>query len=153
MDFHQELIAEFDREVSLTRKLLVAIPATADFAFKPQPKSMSLGRLAGHLIESTGEWATGTLTQDKVEFPPDHKFEGYIPANTEAALAAFDPARWESNWQFGAMGQVWINDTKYRVFRTWVLNHIAHHRGQLSVYLRLLGATVPGVYGPSGDEM
>jgi uncharacterized damage-inducible protein DinB len=51
------------------------------------------------------------------------------------------------------MGQVWINDTKYRVFRTWVLNHIAHHRGQLSVYLRLLGATVPGVYGPSGDEM
>ena len=167
MDFHQELIAEFDREIALTRKVLLAIPASTDFAFKPHEKSMTLGRLAGHLVETAGEWATGTLTKDKVEFPPDHKFDAYVPASksellsdfekgateSKAALAAFAPEDWEKNWQFVAMGQVWINDTKFHVFRNWVLNHMIHHRAQLGVYLRLLGAVVPGVYGPSADEM
>ncbi len=68
MDAQKELIAEFDREAANTRKMLDAIPADADFNFKPHPKSMSLGRLAGHLTDFSGEWARSTLTKDKIEF-------------------------------------------------------------------------------------
>jgi uncharacterized damage-inducible protein DinB len=166
MDFQKELIAEFNREVAITRKMLAAIPADADFTWKPHPKSMSLGRLAGHLAETTGEWATTTFTTDKLEFPADHKFEAYIPASTAALLERFDkevseakkafaefaPAKWDENWKFIAGDQAWIDDTKYRVFRDWVLNHLIHHRAQLGVYLRLLNKPVPGTYGPSADE-
>ena len=167
MDFQQELIAEYDREIAKTRKMLEAIPADVDFTYKPHPKSMSLGRLAGHLAETAGEWATTTFTTDKLEFPPDHKFGAYIPASTEAllerfdketaeakkAFAAFAPEKWDENWKFIAGGQAWIDESKYRVFRDWVMDHLIHHRAQLGVYLRLLDAKIPGSYGPSADEM
>src|SRR5271166_1623830 len=90
MDIQKELIAEYDRESAKTRKMLEAIPADADFTYKPHPKSMALGRLAGHLSETTGEWAISTLTIDKLEFAPEHKFEAYIPASKAALLERFD---------------------------------------------------------------
>jgi uncharacterized damage-inducible protein DinB len=166
MDFQKELIAEFDREVARTRKLLAAIPEDVDFTFKPHAKSMSLGRLAGHISETAGEWTVSTLAKSKLEFPADHKWEPYIPASTKAllerfdkevaaakaAMASFDPAKWEENWKFVFGGQAWIDDTKYRVYRDWVLNHLIHHRAQLGVYLRLLNKPIPGTYGPSADE-
>ncbi len=68
MDFQKDLIAEFDHETAKTRKMLDAIPADADWNFKPHPKSMSLGRLAGHLTDFVGDWGLNTLTKDKVEF-------------------------------------------------------------------------------------
>ena len=167
MDFQKELIAEYDREAANTRKMLEAIPDDADFAYKPHPKSMSLGRLAGHLSDTTGEWAVSTLTTDKLEFPEGHKFEPYIPASKAAmleqydkqvadakkALAEFPVEGWSGNWKFVAGGQAWIDDTKYGVWRTWVLNHLIHHRAQLGVYLRLLDKPIPGTYGPSADGM
>jgi uncharacterized damage-inducible protein DinB len=167
MDFQQELIDEYDRETALTRKMLEAIPADADFTYKPHPKSMSLGRLAGHTAELAGEWAITTLTTDKLEFPADHKWEAYIPASTEALLERFDketaeakaalaglaPEKWDENWKFVAGGQAWIDESKCKVWRTWVLNHMIHHRAQLGVYLRLLDKPIPGMYGPSADEM
>ena len=167
MDFHKELIAEYDREIATTRKIFAAIPVGVDFDYKPHPKSFSLGRLAGHTAETAGQWALGTFTTDKLEFPADHVFERYVPASVEAllerfdketaeakaVLAAFAPEKWDSNWKFVAGGQTWIDDTKYNVFRETVLNHMIHHRGQLTVYLRLIGAKVPGIYGPSADEM
>ena len=167
MDFQQELIAEYDRETVKTRKMLEAIPADADFTWKPHPKSMSLGQLAGHISDTAGEWAITTLTTDKLEFPADHKFEPYVPASdkavlekfdsqvaeAKAALASFAPAKWDENWKFVAGGQAWIDDSKYRVFRDWVLDHLIHHRAQLGVYLRLLDKPIPGMYGPSSDEM
>jgi uncharacterized damage-inducible protein DinB len=73
-------------------------------------------------------------------------------AEAKAALAAFGPARWDENWKFVAGGKAWIDDSKYHVFRIWVLNHLIHHRAQLGVYLRLLGKPIPGTYGPSADE-
>jgi uncharacterized damage-inducible protein DinB len=166
MDIQKALIAEFDEEIARTRKVLAAIPADADFAWKPHTKSMSLGRLAGHASETAGDWAIHTLTTNKLEFPADHKFESYIPASTEAmlkqfdqqttdakaALAAFNPEGWDENWKFVAGDQAWIDDSKYRVWRNWVVNHLIHHRAQLGVYLRLLGKPVPGTYGPSADE-
>jgi uncharacterized damage-inducible protein DinB len=65
MDFQKELIAEYDRETTKTRKMLEAIPADADFTYKPHPKSMSLGRLAGHISDTAGDWAITTLTTDR----------------------------------------------------------------------------------------
>ena len=167
MDIQKELIAEYDREIARTRKTLEAIPADADFAYKPHAKSMSLGRLAGHVSDTTGEWAIATLTMSKLEFPPEHKFEPYIPASKAALLAQFEkqvaeakaalehlaPEKWNENWKFVAGGRAWIDESKYEVWRTWVLNHLIHHRAQLGVYLRLLDQPVPGVYGPSADEM
>jgi uncharacterized damage-inducible protein DinB len=166
MDFQQELIAEYDRETAKTRKMLEAIPADADFTWKPHPKSMSLGQLAGHISNTAGEWAITTFTTDKLEFTADHKFEPYVPASdkamlekfdsqvaeAKAALASFAPEKWDENWKFVAGGQAWIDDSKYRVFRNWVLDHLIHHRAQLGVYLRLLDKPIPGTYGPSADE-
>jgi uncharacterized damage-inducible protein DinB len=74
-------------------------------------------------------------------------------AEAKPALASMTPAKWDSNWKFVAGDQTWIDDTKYNVWRTWVLNHLVHHRAQLGVYLRLLDKKVPGMYGPSADEM
>ena len=81
MDAQKELIAEFDREAANTRKMIDAIPADADFNFKPHPKSMSLGRLVGHLTDFVGEWALPTLTKDKIEFGADSNWKPFVPTN------------------------------------------------------------------------
>ena len=165
MDIQKELVAEFDREVASTRKVLAAIPADADFSWKPHPKSMAFGRLAGHVAETPGDWAIHTLTFDKLEWTPDMK--PYSPTNTvgllekydkdtaeaRAALVGLSPAKWDENWKMVAGDQVWIEGSRYEVFRTWVLNHMIHHRAQLGCDLRLLNCQLPGVYGPSADEM
>jgi uncharacterized damage-inducible protein DinB len=165
MDFQKELIAEFDRETASTRKMLEAIPADADFNYKPHAKSMSLGRLAGHISDLGGEWAVAILTQDKMEFAADHKFEPYVPADKNALLARFEketaetrkvltgytPEKWDVNWKFIVGGQTYVDETKYLAYRYWVVNHLIHHRAQMSVYLRLLDKPIPGTYGPSAD--
>jgi uncharacterized damage-inducible protein DinB len=74
-------------------------------------------------------------------------------AEVKKELAKFAPEKWSENWKFVAGGQAWIDDSKYRVFRDWVLDHLIHHRAQLGVYLRLLNKPIPGMYGPSADEM
>ena len=165
MDFQKALIAEFDRETATTRKVLGAIPDSADFTWKPHDKSMPLGKLAGHVSDTNGDWALHTLTHDKLAWDPSmnapapankkellDRFEKQV-AEVKGALAKFPEAKWDSNWKFVAGDQVWIDDSKYNVWRTWVVNHLVHHRAQLGVYLRLLGSKVPGCYGPSADEM
>jgi uncharacterized damage-inducible protein DinB len=167
MDFQKELIAEFDRETATTRKMLEAVPVDADFTWKPHSKSMSLGRLAGHISELGGEWAVAILTQDKMQFAADHKFESYIPVDKSALIARFEqetaetrkvligytPAMWDGNWKFILGDQTFVDESKYRAYRTWVLDHLIHHRAQLGVYLRLLDKPLPGTYGPSADGM
>lgn len=165
MDIQKELIAEFDAEIERMRKLLNAIPDDADFAWKPCEKSMALGSLASHAAEMSGDWAKSTLDIDRFDWDPSDKperpgnkaalLERFEKGSAEAreSLAKFDPAGWDKHWVFAANGQVFIDQPKYEVWRNFVVNHGAHHRGQLTVYLRLLGAKVPGTYGPSGDEM
>jgi uncharacterized damage-inducible protein DinB len=63
-----------------------------------------------------------------------------------------DPVKWDDNWRMTAGDQVWIDDSRYAVYRTWVINHLVHHRAQLGRDLRTLGAPIPGMYGPSADE-
>jgi len=165
MDIQKDLVAEYELETASTRKLLEAIPEDADFSWKPHEKSMALGRLAGHVADTAGEWAIHTLTTDKLVWdpsmsvpPPTTKaqvLQGFDKKVAEAkpALAAMTAERWDSNWKFVSGDQAWIDDTKYNVWRTWVINHMIHHRAQLGVFLRLLGQKIPGMYGPSADEM
>ena len=165
MDIQKEIIAEYDRETANTRKLLEAFPEGADFAWKPHEKSMALGRLAAHVSDTNGDWALHTLTKERMDWTPDMnptdptnkkdllaRFEKQV-SEVKPALAAMTSAKWDSNWKFVAGDQAWIDDTKYNVWRTWVVNHLIHHRAQLGVYLRLLGQKIPGCYGPSADEM
>ena len=165
MDLQKELIAEFDRETGATRKILEAIPENADFAWKPHEKSMALGRLAGHVADTNGDWAVHTLTRDRLDWTPE--MTPQVPANktdlltgfeknvaeARSALTGMTTEKWNSNWKFVAGDQAWIDDSKYNVWRIWVLNHMIHHRAQLGVYVRLLGQKLPGCYGPSADEM
>ncbi len=167
MDFKNELLIEFDREVKRTRAILEAIPDNPDWNWKPHEKSMPLGRLAGHITDMTGDWAMHTLTQDKLEFPADHKWEQYFPESkaellkrfdqqvpkTRAALASVPAAKWDEPWKFIFGDQTWIDQPKSEVYREMVISHLVHHRAQLGVYIRLLGAKLPGTYGPSADEM
>jgi len=126
---------------------------------------MTFGRLASHVSDTAGDWAMHTLTRDRLDWTPDMnpkdltnkkdllaRFDKQV-AEAKPALAAMNPSTWESNWKFVAGDQTWIDDTKYNVWRTWVLNHMIHHRAQLGVYLRLLDKKLPGMYGPSADEM
>ncbi|MGA2730521.1 MAG: DinB family protein [Terracidiphilus sp.] len=165
MDFQKELVAEYERETVSTRKTLDAIPESADFGWKPHDKSMTLGRLAAHVAGTAGDWAVHTLTVDRMDWKPEDTpkdpatkaallelFDKTV-ADAKSALAKMTPDKWDSNWKFVAGDQVWIDDSKYDVWRTWVVNHLVHHRAQLGVYLRLLGQKVPGMYGPSADEM
>jgi len=169
MDLQTELIAEYDREIAITRKILQAIPEDADFAWKANPKNMTLGRLAAHTAETAGEWARDTISKPGLVFDMG-SYKPWRPATraevlerfekdtaeARALLAGFDPSGWEDRWTMTAQmadgAQTWIDDTRYRVYRNWVINHLIHHRAQLGRDLRVLGAPIPGSYGPSADE-
>ena len=165
MDIQKELIQEFDIESAKTRKMLEAIPEDADWNFAPHAKSMKLGKLADHLSQLPGDWALFTLTKDRLDWDPS--MNPPTAPNKAAVLAQFDKQvaeakkaladtagdKWDRTWEFGANGQTWISNSKFRVWREMVLSHMAHHRAQLGVYIRLVGGKVPGMFGPSADEM
>src|ERR1700677_4898832 len=165
MDVQRELIAEFDRELVSTRKMLDAIPADADLTWKANPKSMTLGRLAGHTAETAGDWAVSTLSTDGINFDMG-TYKPWSPTSKTEILRKFDedtskakqylveldPVKWDDNCKMTAGDQTWIDDSRYQVFRTWVVNHLIHHRAQLGRDLRTLGVPIPGTYGPSADE-
>jgi uncharacterized damage-inducible protein DinB len=165
MDLQRELIAEYDRELVSTRKMLDSIPADADLNWKASSKSMPLGRLAAHVAETAGAWGVDTLSKDGLKFDMAN-YKPWLPtskaeilqkfdkdtANAKQVLGDLDPSKWEDNWKMTAGDQTWIDDSRYVVFRTWVLNHLIHHRAQLGRDLRTLGAPIPGMYGPSADE-
>ena len=165
MDIQKELIAEYDRELVSTRKMLDAIPVDADLTWKANPKSMTLGRLAAHVAETAGAWGVDTLSKDGLNFDMG-SYKPWQPASKAEILEKFDtdtsnvkqiflrldPAKWDDNWKMTAGDQVWIDDSRYAVYRTWVISHLVHHRAQLGRDLRTLGAPIPGIYGPSADE-
>ncbi len=158
------LLPEFDREMGLTRKLLDRVP-DGQFDWKPHPTSVTLGRLAEHLAEMPA-WAAMTMTQSTLEMttqrPPDYQ----RPATRDAVLAMFDAnlkngrgnlagktdGEFMAPWTLTAGGKEVFTMPKVAVMRNFVLNHMVHHRGQFSVYLRMLGVKIPSIYGPSGDE-
>lgn len=158
------LLPEFDREMGLTRRALERVP-DGQFEWRPHPTSVTLGRLAEHLTEMP-QWATITMTQDGIEMTTGRPADYVRPATRAAVLAQFDAylkagranlagktdAEFAAPWTLKMQGQKVFTMPKAAVMRNFVLNHMIHHRGQLTVYLRMLGVPVPSIYGPSGDE-
>ena len=158
------LVEELKHEAAGTRKMLELI--TDDkLGWQPHDKSMTLGRLAAHIAEIPG-WLNETIKFDEL----DVSTSGFSPEpleDTAALLQAFDEtldkglqalqAATDENllglWKLRHGDQVFFTMPRIGVVRGMVLNHIVHHRGQLSVYLRLLNIPVPGMYGPSADDM
>jgi uncharacterized damage-inducible protein DinB len=157
------LLPEFDHEMGTTRRLLERVPE-ADLAWKPHDKSFSLGQLAGHLA-NLPHWVDLTLDQSGLDLatmgpradPPTSVAEvlGKFDANVKAARAKIDqqtdPALF-APWTLKNDGQDMFTMPKLAVLRSFVMNHMIHHRGQLSVYLRLRDVPLPSIYGPTADE-
>jgi uncharacterized damage-inducible protein DinB len=162
MTISQLLLPEFDQEMASTRKMLATVP-NDKFSWKPHDKSMTLGRLASHVAEMPS-WAIPTMEQDSLEITPGQK--PFWAGSTPELLESFDKnvamARpliegasdetFARDWSFIYAGQKIFNGPKSQILRSMVFSHLIHHRGQLSVYLRLLEIPVPGMYGPSADE-
>ncbi|MBK9373913.1 MAG: DinB family protein [Holophagales bacterium] len=159
------LLPEFDLEMANTRKVLERVPE-ADFAWRPHAKSFSMGELAGHVASIPG-WMTSTLVDDAFDVSPGGvpasfpkaatvkeavaMFDEGVPAARAALEAASDAAFLES-WSLLASGEPLFTMPRVAVVRSFVMNHLIHHRAQLCVYLRLKDVPVPALYGPSADE-
>jgi uncharacterized damage-inducible protein DinB len=166
MAIRDGLLAEFDREIEVTRKVLERVPEGKS-EFKPHDKSMALDRLAGHVAELPG-WAKETILQDSIEVGGQapgqaaplkmtsrkqllEEFDKRAAAGRAAIAGATDEA-FMKPWSLIAGGKTIFTMPKIAVLRGFVMNHMIHHRGQLSVYLRLNNVPVPSIYGPSADE-
>ena len=162
MSIAQMLLPEFDNEIANTRKLLECVP-DGKFDYKPHEKSMTLGRLAGHVAEIPS-YGTATIRLDKLEmkgsekpFSPTSKkelletFEKHA-AEARAAIAGASDDDLAKIWSFHYAGKEVFSMPRVAVLRGMMMNHLIHHRGQLSVYLRLKNVPVPSIYGPSAAE-
>jgi len=157
-------LSELDREAPRTRRTLERVPAGRD-DWAPHPKSMPLGRLAV-LVASMPSWIGLIVNQDELDLtPPPGQGQPPQPARTslaetldrhvaqarETLRATNDEFLLTTKWRLKAGGHVVMEQPRHVVLRD-TLNHLAHHRGQLTVYLRLLEQPVPAIYGPSADD-
>ena len=163
MSFSQTLLPEFEEEMKNTRKLLECVP-DGKFDYQPHPKSMTLGRLATHVAELPA-WAVMTLDREALELEPG--FKPGIAASRAELLQKFDKSAaearekiaatsdedWGKTWTFKYAGKTVFAMPRAAVMRGTVMNHLIHHRAQLGVFLRLNDVEIPGMYGPSADEM
>ena len=163
MSIAQMLLPEFDHEMANTRKMLERVP-DGKFDYKPHAKSMTLGRLAAHTCEIPS-YASATLRFERMDFTGDEK--PFSPTTRKEILDAFDKHVAESRemlskatdeelmktWTLTYKGNQIFSMPRAAVLRTMVMNHLIHHRSQLGVYLRLNNIEIPGMYGPSADEM
>ena len=157
------LAAEMQQEAKTTRRILERVPEES-FAWKPHEKSMSLGRLAAHVAELP-ELVIPALKQDEFDFGSGD-FKPFVPETNAELLERFDrnisaalealqqqpDERMGDNWKLRSGDHVLFEMPRALVVRFVGLNHVVHHRGQLSVYLRLLDVPLPSIYGPSADE-
>jgi uncharacterized damage-inducible protein DinB len=157
----EPILSEFRREVPSIRKILERVPQDK-LGWKPHPKSRSLGELAMHIAGIAGmaekiigadELAAGVTPPSPVTSAVDirDKFETNVRASEEALGKLSDQAAL-AEWRLVFKGKELMRVPRIAALRTNVLNHIYHHRGQLSVYLRLLDVPVPVIYGPTADE-
>ena len=158
----QDFLQEMHREAASTRRLLEAVPADR-LEWKPHPKSMSIGLLARHIAGIPGTFVE-MLAHDSFDFgqrsgPPEPSSKDEILEVHDAGQAAIDAA-WGA-WTAADLGRTWrvlrggvelMAVPRGAVLRNFVCNHLVHHRGQLTVYLRLLDVPLPSVYGPTADE-
>ena len=167
MSFKDAILSEFDMEMDNTRRTLERVP-DEKFSWKPHEKSGTLAWIATH-IATIPHWAKMTMEQDSLDLAPAGGGPAFVPpkpANrkellevfdknrTQArdALAAANDAAYAKSWALLMGERELFREPRSAVLRRMVFNHIIHHRGQLTVYLRLLNVPVPALYGPSADE-
>jgi len=162
MNLADGILTELSAEAATTRRLLERVPAQ-HLTWKPHDKSMSLGRLATHIAEIPG-WVSTILDTDGFDvgaskYTPHTAgsvaellttFDKNVPM-AEAAIRRQTPDKLSAMWRITRQGQVMLELPRMGVIRTLLLNHLIHHRGQLSVYLRLKDVPLPAIYGPTAD--
>lgn len=163
MGMNHAFLGELEHEAANTRKLLALVPADkADY--KPHDKSFSLGDLAVHVAEMYS-WIGMTVTTTELDFATfkynptpfstadelTARLDGYV-ADAKEKLAATNDEELGVTWTMRQGDHVFFAMPRAQSLRSMVYNHIVHHRGQLTVYLRLLDIPLPGMYGPSADE-
>jgi len=165
MTIADTLLPEFDREMATTRRLIERAPEDR-LGWAPHAKSMTLAALCEHLGQ-LALWGRMTITASGVDLEQMGRPPGYQPMASRAALLQhFDTetaacraalvgrtdAELLAPWTLRRGAQEFFTMPKATCWRTFVMNHVVHHRGQLSVYLRLLDVPLPSIYGPSADE-
>jgi uncharacterized damage-inducible protein DinB len=164
MPMAQAFLGEFEQEAKITRKFLERVPEEK-LGWKPHEKSHTAGELALHIATVPG--GIVRIAQEEQSNLPDFSKPWPAPKDVKQILAALDhsietvrkelpkldDARMQQNWSGLSNGKPVMTMPKVALIRAIMLNHWIQHRGQLGVYLRLLGAKVPASYGPSGDEM
>ena len=166
MSISAALLPEFDQEMANTRKLLACVPEELP-EYKPHEKSMTLGRLAGHVAELPN-WAVNTIRLTTLDLTPaaGEGFKAFFATTRAGLLETFDKNVAEAReaiagasdedlhviWSLVFKGHTVLQMPRIAVLRSVVMNHLIHHRAQLGVYLRLNNIAIPGMYGPSADE-
>jgi uncharacterized damage-inducible protein DinB len=163
MSIAEALVADFREEAGNTRKVLSAVPDDR-LDWKPHAKSMSLGRLAGHIAETPG-WIPSMMA-DEMDFAKSGgDWKPFLPVSRAELLARFEreieafaqlvrdrPDDFlKRTWTMRHGAQVLWQVPRHTAIRSTAIHHIVHHRGQLTVYLRLLEVPVPPTYGPTAD--
>ena len=166
MSIAEAVLPEFDQEMANTRRVLERVPDQHK-DWTPHPKSFPLGGLAIHLC-NLPSWTTVTLKQTEIDMNPPGgpAFTPPVYTNRAEALKMFDSnvkvareaitsssdADFMINWALKNEGKTLFSLPRVVVLRSFVLNHMIHHRGQLTVYLRLKDVPLPAIYGPSADD-
>ncbi|WP_022824476.1 DinB family protein [Hymenobacter norwichensis] len=158
----QALLPELADELQATRRVLARVPE-AQLNWQPHPKSMTLGVLVSHITDLMGgiENTLHTTSIDVAQFANEadeltttqqllDRLDAHSAA-AQAAITAASPSDFEQLWSLCSGEQVLLRQTRAEIIRH-LISHTVHHRGQLSVYLRLLDVPVPSIYGPSADE-
>ncbi|HET7218942.1 MAG TPA: DinB family protein [Vicinamibacterales bacterium] len=159
------LLPEYDHEMATTRRLLDRVPES-HFGWKPHDKSMTLGQLSGHLA-NIPYWCSATLDAPSLDLATlGDEATPKAPASRDALLQDFDrrvaaarerlakttDPEFLAPWTLKSGDQEFFTMPRISAIRSFVMNHSIHHRGQLSVYLRLNDVAVPPIYGPTADE-
>jgi uncharacterized damage-inducible protein DinB len=166
MSYAESLLPEFDHEMASTRKVLERIPDDK-LNWRPHPKSNTIGWNANHLAELPG-WSASIVTQPGFDFAPvdGERYQSPKLTSTKEIVELFDRNVAEARRAIASMTDESLNDPwtlrggerivftmpRAAVMRSFLMNHIIHHRAILCVYLRLNDIPVPGMYGPSGDN-
>jgi uncharacterized damage-inducible protein DinB len=163
MTIAQAFLEELKQEAVSTRKLLERVPLEKG-NWKPHEKSMELIKLASHVAENS-KWIAMTIETDELDLAK-HPYVPFVPKTTEELIKFFEEQEKKAeqallncsdeemtkNWTMRSGEQVYFCVPKVTMIRNFCINHTIHHRGQLTVYLRLLNVPLPGIYGPSADE-
>jgi uncharacterized damage-inducible protein DinB len=164
MAIRDAFLHEYDHEMATTRRLLERVPEQ-HFTWKPHEKSMTLGQLAGHL-SNLPYWASAVLGAPFFDLAAAGDMRPKEPASREALLKQFDEQvaaarkllvncgdpEMLARWSLKRGAEELFTMPRITALRSFVMNHTIHHRGQLSVYLRMQNVPVPPIYGPSADE-